>query len=151
MLVMNPNYNTDPQTEQIIPENSSMEDHACYIWEHFVKDSHFKTLYVLAHSAGGGCVSAIMKKYPESFFSKVKQIAYTDSWVIPTQELPKELHSFMTKRAVHYLASGLPLGTEESGQSILCPHVSAGHQKHEYTTGKAWPMIMLQFDRHVTS
>ena len=86
---MNPNFNTDPTTQELIPENTSMEDHACYVWEHFVKNCGFKSLYIIAHSAGGGCVTAIMKKYPESFFGMVKQIAYTDSFVISPSELPK--------------------------------------------------------------
>lgn len=48
----------------------------------------------------------------------------------------------MNDKAIHYVASDQPLGSEVPGDSALCRHVSAGHKKHEYTTGKAWPMIM---------
>ena len=27
-----------------------------------------------------------------------------------------------------------------------CPHVSAGHIKHEYTVSSAWPMIAQEFE-----
>ena len=32
-----------------------------------------------------------------------------------------------------------------------CPHVSAGHYKHEYTTGCAWPMILKEFEAPSTA
>ena len=120
-----------------------MQNHASTVWRQYVDKSSFKNLLVLAHSAGGGCVSRLMMDFPESFFGKVKQLAYTDSWVIDKSELPKEYHRFMEERAVHYVASSLPLGSQESGSTTICQHVSAGHSKHEYTTGKAWPMIMF--------
>ena len=50
---------------------------------------------------------------------------------------------FMEKHAVHYGASDQELNTpmpEETSVST-CPVVSAGHTKHEYTTGCAWPKI----------
>ena len=56
----------------------------------------------------------------------------------------------METRAIHYLASDKPLGTPvaaPANRSSCCPTVSAGHSKHEYTTGCAWPMIKEQFDR----
>jgi len=45
------------------------------------------------------------------------------------------------------LASSRPLGTILHGYSS-CLEVSAGHNKHEYTTGTSWPMIMELFERH---
>lgn len=76
----------------------------------------------------------------------MKEIAYTDSFVIQETELSAEQQALMKKRAVHYVGSDKPLGTILS-QDGTCPIVSAGHPKHEYTTGTSWPMIMQQFDR----
>ena len=59
VLVMNPNLNSDPETGVTIPFSGSMSDHAVYVWEKYVKDSGFDQISVIAHSAGGGCVSAI--------------------------------------------------------------------------------------------
>jgi hypothetical protein len=56
----------------------------------------------------------------------------------------------MDKCAIHYVASTESLGTHLSygrkkaqmtSKDMTCPHVSAGHDQHEYTTGCSWPMI----------
>lgn len=50
----------------------------------------------------------------------------------------------MKKNCVHYVASNEPLGTmlsKRRGGSV-CPEVSAGHPKHEYTTGYAYEKIV---------
>jgi hypothetical protein len=69
----------------------------------------------------------------------VCKIAYTDSWVISKSELSKEQQVFMFRNAVHYEASSMPLCEKISANMDYdtCPIVSAGHTKHEYTTGYA--------------
>ena len=55
----------------------------------------------------------------------------------------------MYRNAVHYEASDEPVGTriQEGGfEENTCPVVSAGHPKHEYTTGYAQKEIFMQFD-----
>ena len=59
VLVMNPNLNSDPETGVSVPYSTSMAEHACYVWDKYVKDSGFDKISVVAHSAGGGCVTAI--------------------------------------------------------------------------------------------
>ena len=65
ILIMNPNYNRDPKTNQIVPFCHSMEAHATFVWEHYVdpicRDD--KELYVVAHSAGGACLASIQRKF----------------------------------------------------------------------------------------
>ena len=39
-----------------------------------------------------------------------------------------------------------PLGEKQFSMGGLCPNVSAGHMKHEYTTGTSWPAIIQQFE-----
>jgi hypothetical protein len=50
----------------------------------------------------------------------------------------------MFKNAVHYEASNKPVGTpiDTEMKSSTCPVVSAGHSKHEYTTGYAYDEIL---------
>jgi len=60
LLVMNPNYNEDPTTGQQIPHNEDMEAHALWMWQHYVVNSGFTDVSVVAHSAGGHCLSSIM-------------------------------------------------------------------------------------------
>jgi len=47
------------------------------------------------------------------------------------------------ENAKHYTASDKPLGTplHDQMEHSPCPKFSAGHVKHEYTTGIAWPEI----------
>ena len=59
VLVMNPNYNRDPETGASIAFNRSMGEHANFVWEQYVKDSGFDQISIVAHSAGGGCLSGI--------------------------------------------------------------------------------------------
>lgn len=41
VLIMNPNFNTDPKTKIPIPENESMEKHALHVWKNYVQNSGF--------------------------------------------------------------------------------------------------------------
>lgn len=53
----------------------------------------------------------------------------------------------MKENCVHYVASSLPVGEPigKSMRSSVCLEVSAGHQKHEYTTGYAFDKLIEQF------
>jgi hypothetical protein len=55
---MNPNQNTSHNGKSI-PFNGSMTSHACHVWEQFVEPSGFENILLIAHSAGGSCVSSI--------------------------------------------------------------------------------------------
>jgi hypothetical protein len=59
VLIMNPNYNRDPETGVVCPYSQTMDDHAVNVWGSYVLKSHFTEVLVVAHSAGGGCVKAI--------------------------------------------------------------------------------------------
>lgn len=137
VLVMNPNYNRDPDTGVSIPHSYTMTEHAAFVWDKYVVNSGFEDICVVAHSAGGACLQEIQRRFADSFYRQVRKIAYTDSWVISASELTKEQRVFMFRNAVHYEASSLPLGASISVNMDhdTCPVVSAGHPRHEYTTG----------------
>ena len=59
VLIMNPNHES----------NKSMEEHATLVWGDYVENSGFSNLFVIAHSAGGPCLTAIQKKYASTFYS----------------------------------------------------------------------------------
>ena len=46
-----------------------MNAHADKVWEDYVEKSGFTKLLVIAHSAGGGCLSSIQKKFAATFYS----------------------------------------------------------------------------------
>ena len=41
-------------------------------------NSEVEEIFVIAHSAGGGCMAKIIKKYLDHVISKVKYVAFTD-------------------------------------------------------------------------
>jgi len=114
VLVMNPNYTSDPKTEEAIPLLDTMTKHACYVWEKYVIPAKFKSIMVIAHSAGGMCLKNIQKQFPKHFYNNVSKIALTDSSVISPKELNTKLQKeFMLSRCVHFVASLQPLGQED--------------------------------------
>lgn len=77
----------------------------------------------------------------------MKKIAFTDSWVISKDKLNETGRRWMFANAIHYVSSDKPVGTQISVEFLeeTCPVVSAGHHKHEYTTGFAQEEIFTQF------
>ena len=63
VLVMNPNLSSDPESGVTIPFSHTMTDHAEFVWDKYIKDSGFDQICVVAHSAGGGCLSAIQTTF----------------------------------------------------------------------------------------
>ena len=59
VLVMNPNLSSDPESGVGIPMCRSMDEHAVNVWNQYVKDSGFDKISIVAHSAGGGCLTSI--------------------------------------------------------------------------------------------
>ena len=60
--------------------------------------------------------------------------------------LTKDQLNWMRENAVHYVASDKPLGTSlSSNKKGVCEEKSAGHPKHEYTTGYAHDEIFKHF------
>lgn len=68
VLVMNPNMSCDSNGKSI-PNCYSMESHAVFVWEKYVKDAGFKKILLIAHSAGGGCTRSIQTKFADTFYN----------------------------------------------------------------------------------
>ncbi len=124
-----------------------MDSHCTYVWSTFVAPSHFKHLYIVAHSAGGPCRASIQKIFAPDFYKRVSKIALTDSAAIARAQLTAIQRDFMWKRCVLFVASKKPLGDVVSSnpKTEVCVKRSAGHPKHEYTTGYAFWEIVKHF------
>ena len=72
-----------------------MQDHAYHVWKEYVEPAGFESILLIAHSAGGGCLTTIQQNFADTFYEKVKQIAYTDSWTISKAELDQDQRLFM--------------------------------------------------------
>jgi hypothetical protein len=68
VLVMNPNYTRCPETGSVIPYAHTMSDHAVFVWKNYVLNSGFTEIYVVAHSAGGGCLASIQREFASTFY-----------------------------------------------------------------------------------
>ena len=56
---MNPNYNRDPKTGQKVLQSENMVEHCKNVWQTYIENAGFAKLFIIAHSAGGRCLSAI--------------------------------------------------------------------------------------------
>lgn len=63
VLVMNPNEWKDSKTGKEVPLSSGMKEHTENVWRYVVDKSGFDQLYVIAHSAGGPCLTNIQLKF----------------------------------------------------------------------------------------
>jgi hypothetical protein len=93
-----------------------MQTHSVYVWNKYVFPSKHKEIYIVAHSAGGACLSYIQEFFGiltckfiiilvETFYERTKKIALTDSWVISKDRLKPPQLKFMRENCVHYVAS----------------------------------------------
>ena len=82
----------------------------------------------------------------DTFYNRTEKIALTDSWTINKEALILPQREWMMSNCIHYLASDKPVGTDLlKKKSGVCPEKSAGHNKHEYTTGYAHEEIFKHF------
>lgn len=82
-----------------------MESHSRFVWEKYVSPSKFNRLYIVAHSAGGGCLSSIQRTFHDEFYKRVAKVALTDSWTIDAKLLTEDQKQWMRKNFIHYVAS----------------------------------------------
>ena len=74
-------------------------------------------------------------------------MALTDSFATPLAQLNVVQRDWMWKKAVHFVASAKPAGEVISNnpKTDSCVRKSAGHPKHEYTTGFAFEELCKHF------
>jgi len=81
VMVMNPNYNMTPEKVKVDRKILGMNHHSNYCWENFVENDGCpaKEIFIVAHSAGGGCAHEIIVKNEKTMLERVKAIALTDA------------------------------------------------------------------------
>lgn len=91
----------------------------------------------VAHSFGGVCTVELLAKMERSSdFRRIGKVALTDS-VHADDAYPLSIRKWLTKNAVNYERSSEKLGLIMNKPTDGCVSVSAGHPKHEYTSGVA--------------
>ncbi|KAM9730553.1 cotranscriptional regulator ARB2A isoform 7-T7 [Dama dama] len=141
----------NPQREKemmqlYIRENGSPEEHAVYVWDHFIAQSAAEKVFFVAHSYGGLAFVELMIQREADVKSKVAAVALTDSvhnvW---HQEAGKTIREWMRENCCNWVSSSEPLDTSVESMLPDCPRVSAGTDRHELTSWKSFPSIFKFF------
>lgn len=141
----------NPQREKemmqlYIRENGSPEEHAIYVWDHFIAQSVAENVFFVAHSYGGLAFVELMIQREADVKNKVTAVALTDSchnvW---HQEAGKTIREWMRENCCNWVSSSEPLDTSVESMLPDCPRVSAGTDRHELTSWKSLPSIFKFF------
>ncbi|XP_044803234.1 cotranscriptional regulator FAM172A isoform X11 [Bubalus bubalis] len=141
----------NPQREKemmqlYIRENGSPEEHAVYVWDHFIAQSAAEKVFFVAHSYGGLAFVELMIQREADVKSKVTAVALTDSvhnvW---HQEAGRTIREWMRENCCNWVSSSEPLDTSVESMLPDCPRVSAGTDRHELTSWKSFPSIFKFF------
>ncbi|CAF0881854.1 unnamed protein product [Rotaria sordida] len=147
VIVTNTNLNTDESSESIlnIPQrirgSGSAEEHACYIWEKFVRRCRARHICIMAHSYGGAVVLELASKYMSDFDKRVFAIALTDSPMRTyTKHFNKNVSAILKKKTINWIADHHTVNTilTVGDYGIIR---SAGHLLHEWTSYTAFQYI----------
>ncbi|XP_045703801.1 cotranscriptional regulator FAM172A isoform X4 [Phyllostomus hastatus] len=141
----------NPQREKemmqlYIRENGSPEEHAVYVWDHFIAQSAAENVFFVAHSYGGLAFVELMIQREADVKNKVTAVALTDSvhnvW---HQEAGKTIREWMRENCCNWVSSSEPLDTSVESMLPDCPRVSAGTDRHELTSWKSFQSIFKFF------
>ena len=121
------------------------------MWQHFVANSKAKTIFIVAHSAGGLVTAQLAEKFAEDFTERVKNVGLTDSvHALKYMDLNKQIEEFYEKNVINWVSAPTPLDTDvkrhlHSGRD--CKQKSAGTTKHELTSHCAKSSIFKWFSQ----
>ncbi|CAF1017701.1 unnamed protein product [Adineta steineri] len=120
-----------------IPSLSTSYEHILYAYDNIIsKFSPAKKLYIVAHSAGGDNLMHLLRQREDLILSKLAKIAFIDSIHSISVSDTDEIKDFLKLNAIHFIASDKPMGEViQLSKSPICREASAGHSKHEYTSG----------------
>ncbi|XP_044803223.1 cotranscriptional regulator FAM172A isoform X2 [Bubalus bubalis] len=146
----------NPQREKemmqlYIRENGSPEEHAVYVWDHFIAQSAAEKVFFVAHSYGGLAFVELMIQREADVKSKVTAVALTDSvhnvW---HQEAGRTIREWMRENCCNWVSSSEPLDTSVESMLPDCPRVSAEAKKVGKPAWRASPQSRLEAYRHGT-
>ena len=118
--------------------------HVVYVWDEILSKTSAPGIALVAHSAGGAGTTALLRERTDAVLARLRGVAFTDAVHWFNEDDPEAMLSFLGKHAIDWVASTDPLDTPQdpgdgfdgaAKDPIRC--LSAGHKKHEYTTGCA--------------
>ncbi|NXU77884.1 F172A protein, partial [Oreotrochilus melanogaster] len=147
------NPQKEKETMQMyIRDNGSPEEHAIYVWDHFISQSAAENVFFVAHSYGGLAFVELMIQREAEVKNKVTAVALTDSvhnvWHQECLSDPTIAFSLF-QNCCNWVSSSEPLDTSVESMLPDCPRVSAGTERHELTSWKSFPSIFRFFDEAI--
>ncbi|XP_017662764.1 PREDICTED: protein FAM172A isoform X4 [Lepidothrix coronata] len=131
-----------PYIKRAIGDNGSPEEHAIYVWDHFISQSAAENVFFVAHSYGGLAFVELMIQREAEVKNKVTAVALTDSvhnvW---HQEVGKTIREWMRENCCNWVSSSEPLDTSVESMLPDCPRVSADTQMHGPQHGTRLPEL----------
>nr|CAG8523264.1 6903_t:CDS:10 [Entrophospora candida] len=121
-----------------IPGSESHQSHCIYVWENIVRNMTAKHILIVGHSYGGISVNAMLDDCKD-FKGRVCAIALTDS-VHSYGMIPGSSKKWFKNHTINWIKSSSPTNepvNNNANQVFGCECRSAGHRKHEYTSGTA--------------
>ncbi|CAG8647353.1 3241_t:CDS:10 [Paraglomus brasilianum] len=152
IIIFNPNVNFSSSIERRRIEGSATPPgHCLYVWKNFVRPAKAEDIVIVAHSYGGICTAHLIMELGDEFCSRVKAIALTDS-VHSKSWIREAMRPWFSRTAINWITSSMPLDTSipEAMEYNGCPCLSAGHKKHEYTSGTAFPAVFKFINNALT-
>jgi len=158
VIVFNPNLNSKPSkpvqikrskflsTESSLPSHygeipikgsESPGTHDLYVWDNFVRRAKAKIIAAVAHSAGGSGALQLVRKRGDEVAERLCGIAFTDSAHAVSRNDSPRVKKYIQTRCQNWVKSRAPLDTVLGTPKYDCCCLSAGHDKHEYTSGVA--------------
>ncbi|XP_033035015.1 cotranscriptional regulator FAM172A isoform X3 [Trachypithecus francoisi] len=140
----------NPQREKemmqlYIRENGSPEEHAVYVWDHFIAQAAAENVFFVAHSYGGLAFVELMIQREADVKNKVTAVALTDSvhnvW---HQEAGKTIREWMRENCCNWVSSSEPLDTSVESMLPDCPRVSAAQAGLELLSSSSPPTLASQ-------
>jgi len=129
-----------------IPGNETPSKHTVYVWDHFCRVAAAPKLAIVAHSAGGACTMGLLRQRGDEVLPRCVGVAFTDSVHSVSPCDPAPVGQFIREHAINWVTSDKPLDTPEC-EGEGCPCLSAGHTKHEWTSGCCVESVFKFLDR----
>ncbi|WAQ99946.1 F172A-like protein [Mya arenaria] len=153
VIVANPNLNTletpearKRKTPIKIRNNSTPEEHLESVWRELVQRTPAKHVAIVAHSYGGVASLELAKNHLREFEERVFAMALTDSvHSLRQQEAEPDLVQFYKQHVVNWASAYDPLDAPLQTSEDEVPTVSAGTDKHEYTSYSSMHSIFKYF------
>ena len=76
-VILNPNYTSEEAGGKLALEGKG--EHSIWVWENIVDKAD--NVFVIAHSAGGYCMTRVIMELYDSCINKIKYLAFTDAVV----------------------------------------------------------------------